>query len=371
MMDQNPDAVFLRSSYEYHLPEDLVAQVPAERRDGSRMMVLPRRDGTTDHRRFDELPDILRGDELLVLNDTRVIPARIFGRKDTGGRIEVFGLGPWSGTETVAMVRSSKAPRVGQGIELGEGEAAVEAEVVEAIGEGRYRLRLDRGIGAGKPLPQERKESHGRASWIEVFEALGDMPLPPYIRRDRTTAQDQERYQTVFADRAGAVAAPTAGLHFTPDILDALGDRGVEIARLTLHVGLGTFLPVRADDIRDHRMHMETWYLPETTADAVNRAKIEGRRVLAVGTTVVRTLEAAAGPDGRLGAGEGETDIFIYPGYPLRVVDQLLTNFHLPGSTLIMLVAALSGRERILGAYEEAVRERYRFYSYGDCMLIR
>jgi len=361
----NPDADFVRSSYEYDLPEELIAQEPAARRDGSRMMVLPRRGGSAEHHRFAELPELLRGDELLVLNDTRVIPARIFGRKDTGGRVEVLGLGPWGGDETVAMVRSSKAPGAGQGISLGDGEAGVEAEVADVLGEGRFRLRLRGGVGAEEPLPQ------GRGSWKEVFEALGDMPLPPYIRRARTTAADRERYQTVFADRAGAGAAPTAGLHFTGGILDALRARGVEIARLTLHVGPGTFLPVRVDDIREHRMHSESWRMPEETADAVNRAVAEGRRVLAAGTTVVRTLEAAARPDGRLRGGEGETGIFIHPGFRLRVVDQLLTNFHLPGSTLLMLVAALCGRERILDAYREAARARYRFYSYGDCMLIR
>ena len=357
MTDPTPDPSFLRSSYEYHLPEALIAQVPARRRDGSRMMLVPRNGGPAEHHTFSELVDLLRGDELVVLNDTRVIPARIFGNKDTGGRVEVFGLGPWDGDETVAMVRSSKSPRPGQGIRLGQGDHQAEAEVVAALGEGQYRLRL--------------RDAAGGGSWIDVFEALGDMPLPPYIRREETTAQDRERYQTVFADEAGAVAAPTAGLHFTPEVLDGVRCRGVEIAHLTLHVGLGTFLPVRVDDIRDHRMHSESWRIPGATADAVNRAKAAGRPVLAVGTTVVRTLEAAADPDGRLRAGAGETDIFLSPGSPVRVVDQLLTNFHLPGSTLIMLVAALCGRERILAMYEEAVRERYRFYSYGDCMLIR
>ena len=246
---------------------------------------------------------------------------------------------------------------------MGDGDDAVEAEVLEVLGEGRYRL------GLGTRAAGSRLGTKG--TWIEVFEALGDMPLPPYIRRERTSDADRERYQTVFADQAGAVAAPTAGLHFTPEILEALRDRGAEIAHLTLHVGLGTFLPVRADDIRDHGMHTEAWRIPAATADLLNRAKAAGRPVLAVGTTVVRTLEAAADTDGRLQPGEGETDIFIHPGYGLRVVDQLLTNFHLPGSTLIMLVAALCGRERILDAYAEAVREAYRFYSYGDCMLIR
>jgi S-adenosylmethionine:tRNA ribosyltransferase-isomerase len=363
MTSPTNDLDYRRSSYEFHLPEDLIAQEPAARRDGSRMMLVPRDSGAASHRRFQELPALLRGDELIVLNDTRVIPARIFGHKDTGGRVEVFGLGPWTGAETVAMVRSSKSPRVGQGIRLGAGDDAVEAEVLEVLGEGRFRLGL--GVEAAGPRPG----SSGR--WIEVFEALGDMPLPPYIRRERTSAADRERYQTVFADQAGAVAAPTAGLHFTPEILEALRGRGAEIAHLTLHVGLGTFLPVRADDIRDHGMHAEAWRIPPATAAAVNQARAGGRPVLAVGTTVVRTLEAAAGADGRLHAGEGDTDIFIHPGYRLRVVDQLLTNFHLPGSTLIMLVAALCGRERILDAYTEAVREGYRFYSYGDCMLIR
>ena len=352
MTTRDPDPRFLRSSYEYHLPEELVAQAPAVTRDGSRMMVLPRSDGPAIHGDFAALPELLRGDELIVLNDTRVIPARIFGRKDTGGRVEVFGLGPWTGTETVAMVRSSKAPRLEQEIRLGDGEDGPVATVLEVLGQGRFRL------GAS-------------ARWIDIFETHGDMPLPPYIRRDRTSESDRERYQTVFADQAGAVAAPTAGLHFTPAVFDALQARGVEVAHLTLHVGLGTFLPVRADDIRDHAMHSEAWRIPEATAVAVNRARREGRPGLAVGTTVVRTLEAAASADGGLRAAEGETDIFIYPGYGLRVVDQLLTNFHLPGSTLIMLVAALCGRERIMDAYDEAVRERYRFYSYGDCMLIR
>ena len=353
-MTESTLADFLRSSYEYELPEELIAQEPARQRDGSRMMVVPREGGDPEHRMFSDLPGCLEGDELLVLNDTRVIPARLFGRKDTDGRVEVFGLGPWTGDETVALVRASKATRKGQRIRLGDGDEGPEAEVIEALEEGQHRLRLV-----------------GGDSWLDVFEALGDMPLPPYIRRERTTAADRDRYQTVYAADAGAVAAPTAGLHFTPAILDELARSGVEIARLTLHVGLGTFLPVRVDDIRDHRMHSEAWRLSRETAAAVNQARAAGRRVLAVGTTVVRTLEAAAGIDGQVKAGAGDTDIFIHPGYRFRVVDALLTNFHLPGSTLLMLVAALCGRERILDAYEEAVREQYRFYSYGDCMLIR
>jgi len=353
MTDPTP-AEFLRSSYEYDLPEELIAQEPAPQRDGSRMMVVPRERGNPEHRMFSDLLGFLEGDELLVLNDTRVIPARLFGRKDTGGRVEVFGLGPWIGAETVALVRASKSTRKGHRIRLGDGDEGPEAEVIEALGEGQFRLGLT-----------------GGGSWLDVFEALGDMPLPPYIRRERTSAADRDRYQTVFAAEAGAVAAPTAGLHFTPAILDELAERGVEIARLTLHVGLGTFLPVRVDDIREHRMHSEAWRLSRETAAAVNQAKAAGRKILAVGTTVVRTLEAAAGPDGLVQAGAADTNIFIYPGYHFRVVDALLTNFHLPGSTLLMLVAALCGREAVLAAYAEAVRERYRFYSYGDCMLIR
>ncbi len=355
MTDPTP-AEFFRTSYEYDLPEELIAQEPAPQRDGSRMMVLPRegRSGDPEHRMFSDLRRSLEGDELLVLNDTRVIPARLFGRKDTGGRVEVFGLGPWTGDETVALVRASKTTRKGHRIRLGDGEEGPEAEVTEALGEGQYRLGLT-----------------GGGSWLDVFEALGDMPLPPYIRRERTSAADRDRYQTVFATEAGAVAAPTAGLHFTSVILEALTESGVEIAHLTLHVGLGTFLPVRVDDIREHRMHSEAWRLTSETAAAVNQARAAGRRVLAVGTTVVRTLEAAAGIDSKVQAGAGDTDIFIHPGYQFRVVDALLTNFHLPGSTLLMLVAALCGREQILQAYEEAVKERYRFYSYGDCMLIR
>ncbi|MBM4372206.1 MAG: tRNA preQ1(34) S-adenosylmethionine ribosyltransferase-isomerase QueA [Deltaproteobacteria bacterium] len=341
----------LLSSYHYHLPSSLIAQHPSDRRDGSRMMLLPRHCGEPEHRCFSDLPGLLRGDELLVLNDTRVIPARIQARKDSGGAAEILGLGPWQGRETVALVRTSKAVRPGGRLVLPDGSRA---EVLEVLGEGRYHLRLDR-----------------QGDWLAVFEALGEMPLPPYIRRDRPEAEDRDRYQTIYAEEPGAVAAPTAGLHFTKEILAALAARGVELARLTLHVGLGTFLPVRADDLRDHRMHAETLRIPPDVALKVDRARASGRPVIAVGTTVVRALETAAGPDGRLRPGQGETDIFIRPGHVFRAVDGLLTNFHLPGSTLLMLVSALCGRERILAACTEAVRQGYRFFSYGDCMLIR
>ena len=320
----------------------------------------------SDHRVRD-LPGLLRGDELLVLNDTRVVPARLRGRKvPTGGAVEllVVEADDPARREVIAMGRSSKKLRPGTVVDVGGGGGPALVTVVEALGEGRYRVAL----------PDDAQDLH------TFLGRLGDLPLPPYIQRAAgATAEDAARYQTTFARRPGAVAAPTAGLHFTPALLDAIRACGCEVATVTLHVGPGTFQPVRVEDLSAHRMHAERFLIPPETAAAVTRARGEGRPILAVGTTVVRALEASAAaaasepPRGGdvLRAGPGETALFIRPGYPLRVVDQLMTNFHLPGSTLLMLVSALVGRRRLLDAYQQAIARGYRFYSYGDGMLLR
>ena len=337
--------------FAFDLPEELIAQQPTAKREASRLLVFDRAAGTISHRSFAAIGEWFRPGDLLIANDTRVIPARLLGRKESGGQIEVFLVRREVGDEEVwsCLSRSSKPPRTGSCVIFADGSRAVF-------------------LGGGEPpLQRVRFESAGNFSaWLE---ANGEMPLPPYIRRAAGTL-DRERYQTVFARHAGALAAPTAGLHFTPEILADLAARGVEVQALTLHVGLGTFLPVRVADPREHRMHHESYLVPEATAAAVNRARAEGRRIVALGTTSTRALEAAAAADGRVAAGPGETDIFIYPGYRFRVVSGLVTNFHLPRSTLLMLVAAFAGRETVLEAYRQAVTARYRFFSYGDCMLI-
>ncbi len=357
------------AAYDYALPPSSIAQRPADRRDDARLMVLdlagpaaPR-----DHW-IRDLPSLLRGDELLVLNDTRVVPARLRGRKvPTGGAVELLVVEADDPTrrEVVVMARSSKKLRVGAVIDVGgEGQAEALVTVVEALGAGRYRVAL----------PDEAPDLHA------FLGRLGDLPLPPYIERTGgATAEDATRYQTTFARAPGAVAAPTAGLHFTPELLEAIRARGCEIATVTLHVGPGTFQPVRVANLDAHEMHAERYVIPPETAAAVTQAREQGRPVLAVGTTVVRALEAAAaaaasepGDTGTLvRPGPGETALFIRPGYAFRVVDQLMTNFHLPGSTLLMLVSALVGRERLLDAYRQAISRGYRFYSYGDGMLLR
>jgi S-adenosylmethionine:tRNA ribosyltransferase-isomerase len=337
--------------FDFELPEDLIAQQPAADREGSRLMVLDRSRQTVETERFPAIVERFRAGDLLVVNDTRVIPARLLGQKQSGGRIEVFLVRPLdaAGNAWLCMTRASKPVRPGTVITLpGEGRA----EVLAAAEQGLRKVRFS--------VP-------GRfADWLE---SNGDMPLPPYIRRPATDA-DRERYQTVFAQTPGALAAPTAGLHFSEAVFDRLRERGVEIRPLTLHVGLGTFLPVRVEDPRKHRMHSEAYEIPSETAGAVNRAREEGRRVVALGTTTTRTLEAACDAGGRLAAGGGETDIFIYPGFDFRIVDALVTNFHLPRSTLLMLVSAFAGRDFVLAAYRQAVAQRFRFFSYGDCMFI-
>jgi S-adenosylmethionine:tRNA ribosyltransferase-isomerase len=338
------------SDFDFELPEELIAQAPAEPRDASRLMVVPR-EGALQHRTIAELPDLLAAGDLLILNDTRVIPARLLGTKETGGKAELLLCEPLEGglgRRWRAMGQASKALRAGARLRFDGLEATV--DVVE--GGGFYSVTLDR---EGAELEA-------------ALERAGRLPLPPYIRRPPDD-RDRERYQTILARSPGSAAAPTAGLHFTPALLDRLSARGIERATVTLHVGPGTFLPVRAERLDDHRMHGERYSVPPETVAAITRARSRGGRVVAVGTTTARTLESAI-RDGRVASGEGRTELFIRPGHTFGAVDALLTNFHLPRSTLLVLACALGGRERILGAYGEAVARRYRFFSYGDAMLI-
>jgi S-adenosylmethionine:tRNA ribosyltransferase-isomerase len=329
------------ADFDYELPQELIAQAPLEERDASRLLVLPRGEGEIQHRSVRELPALLAEGDLLVANDARVIPARLRGRKQgTGGKVELLLVEPLGGADWLALGQAGKPLRAGQRVEvLG---SAVEIVQIREGGELVVRLPLE-----------------GDALWRFLDEA-GELPLPPYIRH-APGAQDRERYQTIFARERGAVAAPTAGLHFTPALVARLRERGVGLAFITLHVGPGTFLPVRAQRTEDHRMHRERFVVPAGTAQAMEAAS----RIIAVGTTALRALEASGGRPG-----EGATDLFITPGYPFRTVDGLFTNFHLPRSTLLMLVAALAGLPRIKQAYREAVARRYRFFSYGDAMLI-
>lgn len=340
------------SDFHYDLPPELIAQAPAERRDGSRMMLLDRHSGAVRHHQFVDLPDLLKGNELLIYNDTRVFPARIWAHKASGGRVELLVLRFLDDTRVEAMTRTSKPLRAG--LSLTTVRTAVPLLVAEVPRNGRAILQF--------PAP-------GARHWVHQE---GVTPLPPYIHRSEAEDRplDQERYQTVFAREEGSVAAPTAGLHFTQEVLDRLAAKGIQRVPVTLHVGPGTFEPVRCNDVTHHRMEGEYFEVPEATAEAVRKAKAEGRPVITVGTTTTRCVETASA-SGSLMAGPGYSEIFIYPGYQFRTIDGLLTNFHLPESTLMMLVSALAGRDSILAAYRNAVENRYRFYSYGDCMLIR
>ena len=343
---------------DYDLPDALIAQEPPFERDGARMMTLARDGGAIGHRSVVELPDLLQPGDLLVVNETRVLPARLHGfRSDTGGRVEIFLLEPVAEPAGAwrALVRSGGSPGVGERLELMKGEG----------------LFLHAAEGHGQWIVRGEDETV-----TDLMARHGRMPLPPYIRRrpgrDERDAMDRDRYQTRFARDDGAVAAPTAGLHLSDDLLEAIKERGVERAAVTLHVGIGTFAPVRSETLEDHDMHAERYVISEETADAVRAAKAEGRRVVAIGTTTVRALEgaAAASDDGLPKPGAAATDLFITPGYEFRVVDALLTNFHLPRSTLIALVGAFAGLDHVLAAYREAVEARYRFYSYGDAMFL-
>jgi S-adenosylmethionine:tRNA ribosyltransferase-isomerase len=335
--------------FNYELPAELIAQEPLPERDAGRLLVLPREEGNPQHWRVRDLPGLLRAGDVVVVNDARVIPARLRGRKEgTGGKVEILLVEPLGGADWLALAQSSKPLRPGAVVEA----HGARLTILEVRGEGELVVRL--------PLD-------GEALWTYLDEA-GEMPLPPYIERP-ARAEDRERYQTIFARERGAVAAPTAGLHFTAELLRRVRDVGVEVAAITLHVGPGTFLPIRAARTEDHRMHRERYVVPAETAGLHARTRAAGGRIVAVGTTALRTLEAAWDGEG-LRPGPGATDLFVTPGYRFRAVDALFTNFHLPKSTLVMLVAAFAGTERVLAAYREAVRERYRFFSYGDAMLI-
>ena len=337
--------------FDFYLPSGLIAQVPAVRRDAARLMTLDRTTRQIGETVFSEIQGLFRPGDLLVVNDTRVIPARLLGRKESGGRIEVFLVRRVPGDTEIwhCLIRASKSPKPGTVLLLAEGMTAR----VESRGEG------DIWQVAFAPVED----------FFPWLERNGSMPLPPYIRR-AAEEDDRERYQTVFARAKGAVAAPTAGLHMTPELLAALKAGGVEIATVTLHVGLGTFMPVRVENLDDHRMHREEYIIPEKTALAISQRKRDGGRVVALGTTTTRALEHAASDDGTVAVGAGEADIFIRPGYNFKVIDALITNFHLPKSTLLMLVSAFAGRDLLLEAYGEAVRREFRFFSYGDAMFI-
>ena len=335
--------------FDYALPEELIAQTPIERRDASRLLCLDKVTGEFSHHHFYELPDFLKPGDCMILNNSRVLPARLLGKRLPGGGACAALLLIDRGEQTwECIVRPGKHLRAGARMSFGDGELT--AEVTQVLEGGNRMVRFSyEGI------------------FLEVLEHLGKMPLPPYIREE---LQDRERYQTVYSKVNGSAAAPTAGLHFTPELLGKIQEKGVKLGYVTLHVGLGTFRPVKEEDITDHDMHSEYCVIPQETADLINETRANGGRVICVGTTSCRTIESWAKEDGHMEASAGWTDIFIYPGYKFKVMDALVTNFHLPQSTLIMLVSALAGREHVLAAYEEAVRERYSFFSFGDAMFI-
>jgi S-adenosylmethionine:tRNA ribosyltransferase-isomerase len=340
------------NDFDYELPEELIAQFPASQRDASRLMCLERDSGAVSVGQFTDIPTYFEDGDVLVVNDTRVIPARLLGQKPTGGKVEIFLVRQCSlanPSEWLCLTKSNKPLKLGSEILIAED---FNAEII-----------------AEAEAPYRRVRFHYHGDFMTRVEQIGHLPLPPYIKRN-DSEQDQQRYQTVFAKERGAVAAPTAGLHFTDTVLEQIRQRGVKICSITLHVGLGTFLPVRVENILEHRMHSEFYSISEQTALQVNRAHDNGNKVIALGTTSARALETAATADKKLKACSGDSEIFIYPGYEFKLVDALVTNFHLPKSTLLMLVSALAGREQILAAYRQAIAEKFRFFSYGDCMLI-
>ena len=333
----------------YDLPQELIAQDPLEDRSSSRLMVLDKITGEVEHRHFKDITEYLRPGECLVINNTKVIPARLYGVKEgTEAKIEILLLKRKENDIWETLVKPGKKCKIGTKIVFGEG--ILTGEVVDIVEEGNRLIQF-----------------HYEGIFEEILDRLGQMPLPPYITHQ---LQDKNRYQTVYAKYDGSAAAPTAGLHFTPELLQQVRDMGVEIAEVTLHVGLGTFRPVKETDVLKHHMHSEFYKIEQSEADKINKAKKEGHRVIAVGTTSTRTLESAADENGFLTEKSGWTEIFIYPGYQFKVIDALITNFHLPESTLVMLVSALAGREHVLAAYETAVEEKYRFFSFGDAMFI-
>ena len=338
-----------RQDFYYDLPEELIAQDPLEDRSSSRLLVLDKKTGETQHHTFREIVNYLNPGDCLVINDTKVIPARLIGAKEeTGAKIEVLLLKRKQNDVWETLVKPGRKAKPGTRISFGDG--LLNGEVIDVVDEGNRLIRFEYdGI------------------FEEILDQLGQMPLPPYITHQ---LKDKDRYNTVYAAHEGSAAAPTAGLHFTPELLEEIDRKGVDIARVTLHVGLGTFRPVKVEDVENHHMHSEFYMIDEKAAEKINGAKARGGRIICVGTTSCRTIESAADENGHLKACSGWTEIFIYPGYTFKVLDGLITNFHLPESTLIMLVSALAGREHVLAAYEEAVRERYRFFSFGDAMLI-
>lgn len=335
--------------FNYDLPEELIAQDPLEDRSSSRLMVLHKDTGRIEHKIFRDIIEYLNPGDCLVINDTKVIPARLMGiKEDTGAAIEVLLLKRNADDVWECLVKPGKKARTGARIVFGEG--LLVGEIVDVIEDGNRMIKF-----------------HYEGIFEEILDKLGQMPLPPYITHK---LQDKNRYQTVYARNEGSAAAPTAGLHFTKELLEKIKEKGVNVVSITLHVGLGTFRPVKVDKIEEHHMHTETFNISKEAADTINRTRAAGGRVIAVGTTSCRTLESAAADDGTIPARSGDTDIFIYPGYKFKAIDCLITNFHLPESTLIMLVSALAGRDNIMNAYETAVKERYRFFSFGDAMFI-
>ena len=367
-----------KSDYFYDLPPELIAQHPLEKRDASRLLHLDKATGEVEHRTFRDILQFLKPDDCLVLNNTKVIPARLYGKRtDTGGVVEVLLLRRRELMLWECLVKPGKKARPGMKLSFGEG--LLYGEIKDIVEEGNRLIEFFIGdtaesngrLNESEDETEETTGNEGSAkkhiTFEEVLDCLGEMPLPPYITEK---LEDQTRYQTVYAKYDGSAAAPTAGLHFTPELLKEVEDLGVNLCYVTLHVGLGTFRPVKEENILDHKMHTEWYEVSGQAADLINQTKEKGGRVICVGTTSCRTIESAADPDGKVKAGSAETGIFIYPGYQFKVLDGLITNFHLPESTLIMLVSALAGREKVLAAYEEAVRERYRFFSLGDAMLI-
>ena len=337
------------SDFRYDLPEELIAQTPLEKRDESRLMVLDREKKSIEHRKFKNIIDYLNPGDVLVRNNTKVIPARLYGKKETGANVEFLLLNNIEGDIWECIVRPGNKLHVGTKVIFGNGKLI--ADILEIMPGGTRKVKFNyNGI------------------FNEILDEIGLMPLPPYIHEE---LKQKDRYQTVYAKYEGSAAAPTAGLHFTSELLEQINKKGVEIANVTLHVGIGTFRPVKVDDIENHKMHSEHYYIKEDDVDKINNAKKNGKRVIAVGTTSCRVLETVADENGLVKKAEGDTQIFIYPGYKFKILDGLITNFHLPESTLLMLVSALAGKDYIMRAYNEAVKEKYRFFSFGDAMFIK
>ncbi len=337
------------SEFNYNLPEELIAQVPLEKRDTSRLMILDREKQTIEHKKFKDIIDYLEPGDCLVRNNTKVIPARIYGKKETGAKVEFLLLNNIEGDIWESIVRPGNKLHIGTKVIFGEG--LLKAEILEIMPGGTRKVKF-----------------YYEGIFNEILDKVGLMPLPPYIHEE---LKDKDRYQTVYAKYNGSAAAPTAGLHFTPELLQKIEEKGIKIANVTLHVGIGTFRPVKEDEVEKHDMHSEHYYIKQEDVDIINKAKEQGKRIISVGTTSCRVLETVADKNGLLKEAEGDTQIFIYPGYKFKCIDGLITNFHLPQSTLLMLVSALAGKDFVMEAYEKAVKEKYRFFSFGDAMFIK